>query len=608
MTRSLLTAWIAGLLLGVLAVLLSPAHAQNVANGQALYTNNCAMCHGTGATNATDKNFGKVGNVGTANTAANITKLTNACKNTMGCGNVVTATDIADVVAYIQSKNGVSPAPTTAPAVSLSGSSLAFGNVTVGTTSAAAALTVSNTGTADLMISAITPGGSNPGDFAVGGTCAVGALAAGKSCTVSATFTPAAAGARSATFTLTSNAPNSPHVLNLSGMGVAAGTTAGNVAPMMLAFGNVTVGSAAPTQNVTINNTGTLALSVGAITLSGAQAADFSASGCANSSVAAGKSCTVTVGYKPAAAGPGAATLQVVYGATGSPASVALSGTGVAPAPGTSMAIASVSPATLDFGTLKVGTASAAKSVTVTNTGTAALTFKSFAFSGGNATDFSNPSGSCTTTTTLDVGKSCGFDVVFTPAASGKRMTTLTFLSNAADATVALSGSGMTDTNGLIELTQDGLVIDKIKVKKDGSKTKIKLRNTSTQPITVKGIVFKVGADYQIDDECTGKTLQPGKTCQIEIEYHPKSSSDGSSDDKSDSNSDDAITATTADGSAVTMPVTLDKAATPTATAPALSVTPATGATPAAAGGCTLGNGKQFDLSTLLLLLAAAGV
>src|SRR4029077_11747483 len=58
---------------------------------------------------------------------------------------------------------GASPAPNNpspgSPAVSASPSSLAFGNVTVGTTSSLT-VTVSNTGSADLVVSAVTLSGA----------------------------------------------------------------------------------------------------------------------------------------------------------------------------------------------------------------------------------------------------------------------------------------------------------------------------------------------------------------------------------------------------------------------------------------------------------------
>jgi hypothetical protein len=105
------------------------------------------------------------------------------------------------------------------PALVVSPSSLSFGSRPVGTGGPAQPVTVSNTGTAAAALSAITASG----DFAQTNNCGT-ALAAGASCTVNVTFTPTAAGARTGTLSIVSNAPGSPHTAALTGSG---GTPAG---------------------------------------------------------------------------------------------------------------------------------------------------------------------------------------------------------------------------------------------------------------------------------------------------------------------------------------------------------------------------------------------
>src|ERR671934_695999 len=107
---------------------------------------------------------------------------------------------------------------TSAPAVSLSPASLTFGSQDIGTTSVPQSVTVSNTGTAGLFInSAAVP---NTLDFTVvGDGCSGLTLQPGSSCSMSITFSPTASGTRSAAFTLTDNAPNSPQTVPLTGTG-----------------------------------------------------------------------------------------------------------------------------------------------------------------------------------------------------------------------------------------------------------------------------------------------------------------------------------------------------------------------------------------------------
>jgi hypothetical protein len=105
-----------------------------------------------------------------------------------------------------------------APVATLSTTSVNFGNQKVGTTSAAKTVTLTNTGGGTLTIGSLAMGGTNPGDFARSGTCAVGtALAAGQSCTVVHTFTPSAANSRSATVTAATSVGNA--AVGLSGRG-----------------------------------------------------------------------------------------------------------------------------------------------------------------------------------------------------------------------------------------------------------------------------------------------------------------------------------------------------------------------------------------------------
>ena len=112
------------------------------------------------------------------------------------------------------------PPPAGAPAVTFTPTSLTFAAQAIGTTSAPQSITVSNTGNAPLFINSAATRGANPLDFTqVSDGCSGVTLAAGTSCSVSITFSPAASGARSATFILTDNAAGSPQTVPISGSG-----------------------------------------------------------------------------------------------------------------------------------------------------------------------------------------------------------------------------------------------------------------------------------------------------------------------------------------------------------------------------------------------------
>ncbi|HEY2460968.1 MAG TPA: choice-of-anchor D domain-containing protein [Candidatus Acidoferrum sp.] len=101
--------------------------------------------------------------------------------------------------------------------VTLSAGSVTFATITQGTTVAAPAVTLTSAGTATLHITSVTLGGANPSDFAMTTTCSNAAFAPNATCAVNATFAPLAAGLRSATITISDNAPDSPQIVALAG-------------------------------------------------------------------------------------------------------------------------------------------------------------------------------------------------------------------------------------------------------------------------------------------------------------------------------------------------------------------------------------------------------
>ncbi len=127
-----------------------------------------------------------------------------------------------------------------APQAVLSPSALSFPSTSVGVTSSAQAVTLSNPGSASLTINGISLTGANIEDFAETSTCG-STLAAGSNCTISVTFTPASAASFSAGVSVADNAGGSPQAVTLSGTGVAATpadfTTSSTTPPQTVAAG-----------------------------------------------------------------------------------------------------------------------------------------------------------------------------------------------------------------------------------------------------------------------------------------------------------------------------------------------------------------------------------
>jgi FG-GAP-like repeat/FG-GAP repeat len=135
-----------------------------------------------------------------------------------------------------------------APAATVSPSSMTFSSENQGATSPAQNVTLSNTGNAALSISSIALAGSNATDFQQTNTCG-SSVAVGANCAIGVTFMPTATGSRTATLVIGDNATGSPQQVNLSGTSVPPATQTGSYAITVTA----TSGSRTQTMHLTLN-------------------------------------------------------------------------------------------------------------------------------------------------------------------------------------------------------------------------------------------------------------------------------------------------------------------------------------------------------------------
>jgi hypothetical protein len=235
-------------------------------------------------------------------------------------------------------------------------------------------------------------------------------------------------------------------------------------------------------QTVTLSNTGEASLAISGITTGG----DFSQTNTCGSTLDAGANCAISVTFKPIAAGARTGTLWIFDNATGSPQSVALSGTGLvytvgphppivlrppsepvpgqpvpvspptppitepisapgpvsvpAPAPASAAAV-SLAPASLTFSAQVVGARSSAQTVTLANTGNETLTLAGISTS-ANFSQTNNCGAS------IPGGGFCTISITFSPTAAGSLAGILTISDNShgvagSKQTVTLSGTGI---------------------------------------------------------------------------------------------------------------------------------------------------------------------
>jgi PKD repeat protein len=209
--------------------------------------------------------------------------------------------------------------PDSAAIATLAPLSLSFGNQPLGTTSAAVTLMLSDTGNLALTITSIVA----TGDYSETNNCG-GSVAAGSSCIIGVIFTPTLTGARPGAITITDNSDavtGSTQIVALSGTGTGPSVS---LSPTSLTFPAVTVGTSSA-QSTMLTNTGNASLTISSITVSGG----FSQTNTCANTVSAGASCTISVIFKPLAAGTTTGALSIYDNAFGSPQSVALSGTGL---------------------------------------------------------------------------------------------------------------------------------------------------------------------------------------------------------------------------------------------------------------------------------------
>lgn len=212
------------------------------------------------------------------------------------------------------------------PGASLSPSTLTFSTNQL-TTSATQFTTLTNTGTANLVVSGVTVSGSfsNTGTGTCTGTSFT--LSAGSTCTFGISFSPGTTGPFTGTLSVSDNASGSPHTAALSGTGTAPIAA---WSPTTYAFGSIPVGNSVNSSAITLTNSGTGPLSVNlTFTGIGAPAYSVASTTCA-STLAAISSCTVTVRFTPSSAIGFTSNLVETDSVQSISTSVLLSGTGTA--------------------------------------------------------------------------------------------------------------------------------------------------------------------------------------------------------------------------------------------------------------------------------------
>ena len=164
--------------------------------------------------------------------------------------------------------------------------------------------------------------GANSADFIQNGTCGI-SVPVGATCTIGASFKPTLKGPRSAAISILDNAPGAPHLVSLTGTGTVV-----KLVPRSLSFGNQAVGTTSAAKQVAVTNTGTTALTINKISITGTNPGAFTQTNSCGY-FRGGRQLYDPGDLYPAATGAKSAAVSIEDDGGGSPQRIALSGTGM---------------------------------------------------------------------------------------------------------------------------------------------------------------------------------------------------------------------------------------------------------------------------------------
>jgi cardiolipin synthase len=426
---------------------------------------------------------------------------------------------IASFAAIAGCNSSTAPASPSTPAnpqVTL-GTMNPFPGTTVGVTSTAQPVTLTNSGTAPLSISGITITGTNASAFADTTTC-TNLLSAGNSCTISVTFTPPSAGSFVAAISVADDVTGSPQTVALSGTSALAPIPETILSPSTVAFQSTTVGAISAAQLISLSNPGTAPLTVSTISITGANAADFAETNNCSNTLAPGTGCSISVTFTPAMVGSLAASISITDNAAGSPQTVPL--LGVAAALPVSQAV--LSPVSLTFPTTSLGSAAAVQPITLSNPGTLTLNISSIAITGANSSSF-DETDNCDTS--LAPNATCTISATFTPAASGNLAAAVSVADDAAGSpqTATLTGTGTIAQTPQAVFSPQSISFLNTAAGTTSPAQTVTLSNPGAMQLNLSALT-KTGANptsFGVDASACGAFVAPGSSCPISITFTP---------------------------------------------------------------------------------------
>lgn len=325
----------------------------------------------------------------------------------------------------------------------------------------------------------------------------------GDACTVQVTFTPSQTGQRTGALTLYGNisggSASGQLTVPLSGTGVPGAAVV--LTPLTLSFPETLLGKTAPSENITISNTGGVVASLTSEAVTG----DFAiSSNTCTGSLNPNSGCTVSISFSPTASGSRAGVLTVADSAGTQTAQ--LSGIGE------SLATDGLAPLNLTFAPQVVGTPSLTQQVTLTNNGDQALQLIATQVSG----DFNAVNG-CGTS--LAGHSTCAIAVNYVPTQLGTEAGTLIVSDALRSQTVTLAGTGLAPAG--FSATPATINFGAYAVGQTSAVQTVTLTNNGG--VALNGLSASVTGNFAMQSvaNACGASLAVGATCQFGVVFSP---------------------------------------------------------------------------------------
>jgi parallel beta-helix repeat protein len=419
------------------------------------------------------------------------------------------------------------------PAVTVTPSSINFGDIVVGRSSGDSVVTIASVGTGDYIIRALREGSCTgpaictSGSFACSTTCTDGSVwAPGNSCTITASFNPSALGAQSKTLALCDDTPGSPRTITFAGNGVPPPTVDIYWTPASWSFGEVLVGAQGSSKTFTLTNGAGSVVYLGAATVSNP---DFVITGSScGATLNAGATCAADVAFVPSSKGPINSTLQIV-GSNVPPTSPAALRNKVTTAT-TSAATAVLQgagaqfgelrlPASLSFGTLLLHGETRSQNVELRNTGNGPIAISGVTVSG----PFTMANG-CGTS--LAPGASCTISVTFNPANLGTANGTLNVVTDASGGSraIALTAIVIAEARPVVRVAPNLVGFGNNQIGSDSKAQPITITNEGAEVAQLLPFVLvqpqEGKTEFIVSSTTCGATLAPQASCVANVVFH----------------------------------------------------------------------------------------